>query len=148
MVPTTLASVLAAIGCLHVVWIFTPWPLQDAETLARTLVGEDSGQMPPDVPTALVGAALIGGAVLTLMVSEHIPGIGPERLRRLGIHVLAGVMFLRGLGGYFMNSDATSEFQTWNSALYSPLCIGLGLLAVTVGLAAPRRARELSPVTE
>lgn len=104
--------------------------------------------MPPDVPTALVSAALIGGSVLTLVINENIPGIGPEWLRRLGNYVLAGVMFLRGLGGYFMNSGATSEFQTWNSALYSPLCIGLGLLAVTVGPAATGRARDLSPVRE
>lgn len=92
------------------------------------------------------------GAHRRLRTHSHdqrdIPGIGPEWLRRLGIYVLAGVMFLRGLGRYFMNSGATSEFQTWKSALYSPLCIGLGLLAVTVGQAATGRARDLSSVRE
>ncbi|MFD9071404.1 DUF3995 domain-containing protein [Streptomyces lasiicapitis] len=145
VVPATPATALGGIGCLHFVWIFTPWPLPDVETFYRVIGGVESNETPSAVPTALVGTALVGGAVLTLMVNENIPGIGPEWLRRFGIYGLSGVMFLRGLGGYSMNSGATSEFQTWNSALYSPLCIGLGLLAGTVGLAATRRARRRPP---
>ena len=51
----------------------------------------------------------------------------------------AVVMFGRGAGGYLMNSGAAAEFRRWNSVLYSPLCLVLCLLAVSVAVAAIRR---------
>ncbi|MEU5287069.1 DUF3995 domain-containing protein [Streptomyces sp. NPDC020755] len=66
-----------------------------------------------------MGLGLIGGAVLTLMVNESIPAIGPDWLRLTGMYGLTAVLLARGVGGYFMNSGAASEFQQWNTVLYS-----------------------------
>lgn len=52
---------------------------------------------------------------------------------------LTAVLFARGVGGYFMNSGAASEFQQWNTVLYSPLCVALASLGGTVAVAASRR---------
>ncbi|MCX5206452.1 DUF3995 domain-containing protein [Streptomyces sp. NBC_00237] len=147
VVPATLATALTGIGGLHLLWTFTPWPLPDATTFSNLIGGEASGTMPPVAPTALVGSALIGSAALTLMVNETLPGVGPERLRRLGVYGLSGVMLLRGVGGYALNRGSTSGFRTWNSALYSPLCIGLGILAGTVAVSATRRAQATADDT-
>jgi hypothetical protein len=70
------------------------------------------------------------------MVNDTIPGIGPDWLQLTGTFGLALVMFARGTGGYLMNSGASAEFQRWNSALYSPLCLVLCLLSATVAVAA------------
>ena len=139
VVPGVLTIVLAAIGLLHFIWVFTPWPMHDAMTFTKTIAGVDDGEMPSGPSTALVGVALIGGAVLTLMVNGSIPSIGPEWLRLAGMFGLTAVLLTRGLGGYFMNSGAAVEFQRLNTFLYSPLCVALAALGGTVAVAASRR---------
>ncbi|WP_241518550.1 DUF3995 domain-containing protein [Streptomyces sp. CB03238] len=134
-----LAIALTAIGVLHFIWVFSPWPFKDVMTFTKTIGGSDDGVMPPVPSTVLVGLALIGGAVLTLMVNESIPGIGPAWLRLVGMYGLAVVLLTRGLGGYFMNSGAAIEFQRLNTFLYSPLCVALAALSGTVAVAASRR---------
>ncbi|WP_234346207.1 DUF3995 domain-containing protein [Streptomyces sp. NRRL F-5755] len=134
-----LAVVLAAIGVLHFIWAFSTWPMKDAVTFTKTIGGSDDGVMPSAPSTVLVGLALVGGAVLTLMVNESVPAIGPHRLRLVGMYGLAVVLLVRGLGGYFMNSGAAVEFQRLNSFLYSPLCVALGVLSGVVAIAASRR---------
>ncbi|ORT60994.1 hypothetical protein BKD26_05540 [Streptomyces sp. CB03238] len=137
--PMALAIALTAIGVLHFIWVFSPWPFKDVMTFTKTIGGSDDGVMPPVPSTVLVGLALIGGAVLTLMVNESIPGIGPAWLRLVGMYGLAVVLLTRGLGGYFMNSGAAIEFQRLNTFLYSPLCVALAALSGTVAVAASRR---------
>lgn len=144
MVRTVAAVVLAitlvAIGLLHFVWAFSPWPMKDAVTFTKTIGGSDDGVMPPRPSTILVGVALIGGGVLTLMVNESIPAIGPDWLRLVGMYGLTLVLLARGLGGYLMNSGAAGEFQRWNTVLYSPLCVALAALGGIVAVAASGRA--------
>ncbi|MGY4986247.1 DUF3995 domain-containing protein [Streptomyces nigrescens] len=139
LVPMVLAIVLTAIGLLHFIWAFSYWPMKDAITFTKTFAGTFDGKMPPAPITLLVGLALIGGAVLTLMVNESLPAIGPEWLRLVGMYGLTVVLLVRGLGGYFMNSGAAVEFQQLNTVLYSPLCVVLGSLGGIVAVAASRR---------
>ncbi|MFI7061645.1 DUF3995 domain-containing protein [Kribbella sp. NPDC050124] len=139
VVPVVLVFVLAVIGVLHFVWAVTPWPWRDKIAFTKAIYGSDSGELPPPPLSALVGAALLGSAVLTLMVSDAIPGIGPDWLQFTGMVGLALVMLGRGAGGYFMNAGRAAEFRRWNSVLYSPLCLGLFLLATVVAVSATAR---------
>ncbi|WP_234334753.1 DUF3995 domain-containing protein [Streptomyces sp. NRRL S-118] len=139
VVPVGLATVLTAAGVMHFIWAFSPWPMKDTVTFTKTIGGTDDGVMPSAASAMMVGLALFGGAVLTLMVNESIPSIGPDWLRLVGMYGLAGVLLARGVGGYFMNSGAAAEFQRWNSVLYSPLCVALGVLGGMVAVAASRR---------
>jgi hypothetical protein len=138
VIPLVLTVALAGIGVLHFIWAFTPWPMKDPRTFTRRIVGNDDGVMPSAPSALLVGVALFGGAVLTLMANESIPPIGPQWLRLVGMYGLALVLLARGVAGYFMNAGAV-EFQRWNSALYSPLCLALGALGGVVAVAASRR---------
>jgi hypothetical protein len=139
VIPLTLTLVLVAIGVLHLIWAFSPWPLGDKVTFTKRVVGNDSGEMPPAMLSALVGLAMMAGGVLTLMVNDSIPVIGPEWLRTVGIYGLAMTLLGRGLGGYFMNTGATVEFQRLNTVFYSPLCVVLGLLTGVVAMSASMR---------
>ncbi|MFI0712357.1 DUF3995 domain-containing protein [Streptomyces inhibens] len=84
-----LAITLIAIGVLHFIWAFSPWPFKDVVTFTKTIGGSDDGVMPPGPSAVLVGLALIGGAVLTLMVNGSIPDIGPRWLQSVGMYGLA-----------------------------------------------------------
>ncbi|MFG3506954.1 DUF3995 domain-containing protein [Streptomyces sp. NPDC047821] len=139
VVPTALTLALAAIGLLHFVWAFSPWPMKDAATFSRSIGGVDDDKMPPVASTLAVGLALFGGAVLTLMVNESLPAVGPDWLRLAGMYGLTVVLLARGLGGYFMNRRAPVEFQRLNTVLYSPLCVALGTLSAIVAVAATGR---------
>ncbi|MFF8289746.1 DUF3995 domain-containing protein [Streptomyces sp. NPDC016309] len=139
LAPGLLCFVVIAVGLLHFVWAFSPWPWSDPVTFTRTVGGTDDGRMPRALDSMLVGAALIGAGVLTLMVNGTIPGVGPDWLQLTGMFGFALVMFVRGAGGYLMNSGAPPEFQRWNSVLYSPLCLLLCLLSLIVAVAAVRR---------
>lgn len=99
VIPVVLTIVLITIGLLHFIWVFTPWPMKDAMTFTKTIGGSDDGRMPSAPSTVLVGLALIGGAVLTLMVNESIPAIGPNWLQLTGMYGLTAVLLARGLGG-------------------------------------------------
>ncbi|MEV6960367.1 DUF3995 domain-containing protein [Streptomyces sp. NPDC051207] len=138
LVPAVLTAALVVIGVLHLVWAFSPWPLDDEVSFSRTVLGSDSGEMPPPALSALVGLALIAGALLMLMVNRTVPAVGPAGLRTLAGYALVLVLLGRGLGGFLLNSGATDEFQRWNSALYSPLCVVLGLLGAVVMTAGRR----------
>ncbi|MEU8786615.1 hypothetical protein [Streptomyces sp. NPDC048637] len=72
-----LSIVLMAVGVLHFIWAFSPWPFKDVVTFTKTIGGSDDGVVPPGPSTFLVGLALIGGAVLTLMVKS--PSRGSAR---------------------------------------------------------------------
>ncbi|NGN65602.1 DUF3995 domain-containing protein [Streptomyces sp. A7024] len=139
LVPGLLTLILVVIGIFHFIWAATPWPWRDKVTFTKTIAGIDTGEMPPPLVTVLIGAALVGGGVLTLMVNGTLPKIGPDWLQLTGMAVLAAVMLVRGIGGYFMNAGAAAEFRHWNSVLYSPLCLVLCLLSTTVAVAAIRR---------
>lgn len=137
----TLAAVIltagmVAIGALHFIWAFSPWPLKDKVSFTKAVLGNESGVMPPPALSALVGVALLGGAVITLMTHESIPGIGPEWLRIAGSYGLGVVLLGRGVGGYAMARGADPEFQRLNAQVYSPLCIVLGLMSVAVAVSA------------
>ncbi|WP_231626720.1 DUF3995 domain-containing protein [Streptomyces apocyni] len=134
-----LTLTLVVIGVFHFIWAFTPWPWDDPVTFTKTIAGTDDGVMPPTLASVLVGVALIGSGVLTLMVNDTIPGIGPNWLQLTGLFTFAVVMFARGTGGYLMNSGAAAEFQRWNSTVYSPLCLVLCLLSLVVAVTALRR---------
>ncbi|MFC0599780.1 DUF3995 domain-containing protein [Streptomyces palmae] len=134
--------VLGAIGALHVLWAFAPWPFEDDAALAKTVLGNKDGELTV-TPAASVGMGLvlIGAGVLTLMVYGAIRAIGPAVLRKLAICALALGLLARGLGGFAMNSGQAEEFQDWNTALYSPLCVLLGALVTLVALPLIRPAR-------
>ncbi|WP_369395182.1 DUF3995 domain-containing protein [Streptomyces sp. CG1] len=131
-----LTAGLVAVGVLHFIWAVTPWPFKDKVAFTKALLGNASGTMPPPALSALVAVALLGGGVVTLMTVGTIPSVGPDWLCVAGSYGLTLVMLGRGIGGYFLNSGAASEFQRLNSKVYSPLCIALGLMSVAVAISA------------
>lgn len=124
------AVVLAAIGILHVVWGFSPWPAPSHRSLARYVWGR--GGMPSRAACLTVGIGLAIAAYGVLAVLGDLPDLGPHWLHVAGIWALASVLLLRGLAGPLLNLGAGREFARWNLIAYSPLCAALGLCVLTV----------------
>ncbi|MFE9676806.1 DUF3995 domain-containing protein [Streptomyces sp. NPDC006259] len=127
---TICAVVLAAIGVLHVVWGFSPWPARDRDELASFVFS--GPEMPSRTPCLAVGGALLIAAYGVLAVADLWPRVGPNWLYHVGIWVLASALLLRGIAGPLLNRGAGRRFARWNLIAYSPLCAVLGLCALVV----------------
>src|SRR5918992_680254 len=141
--------ILLFAGFLEIAWglNLTTWPLPDKRSLAETVVNVPVEQLPPGWTTVGLGALIaIGGVVVLGRI-----GIFPRRLPRwpftLGIWVVAAGLLLRGFNGLSESglfvSAAPTGYAHWDAALYSPMCLFLGLLCLLIALSpTPRRPRN------
>ncbi|MFF3326349.1 DUF3995 domain-containing protein [Streptomyces sp. NPDC002889] len=139
----TAAVGLGAVGALHGIWTFSPWPLASRAEFARTVVGVAEADLPTPELTAAVAAALGAASYVIAARADLVPQVRPRRLVRQGVWGVAGVLLLRGSIG-LVSSALTSrptDFTRWDLALYSPLCLALGGLTAYVAAStrAPRR---------
>lgn len=135
------AAVLALVSVQHVIWVFSPWPLADEETLARVVVGVPVDRR-PDAPLTLGIALLLAlAALLVAAGAGWVRSVGPRWVHRWGLRIVAAVLLLRGLAGFVSSGAAVAglvdtavpaDFLRADLALYSPLCVLLGLGTVLV----------------
>jgi hypothetical protein len=138
----TAAVGLGAVGALHGIWTFSPWPLAGRADFARTVVGVAEADLPSPELTAAVAVALGAASYVVAAQADLVPRVRPRRWARRGVWGVAGVLLLRGAAG-LVSSGLTSrptDFTRWDLALYSPLCLALGGLTAYVA-ASPRETR-------
>ncbi|MGW3151241.1 DUF3995 domain-containing protein [Streptomyces sp. NPDC001177] len=137
---------LASAGLMHVVWIFSPWPLASRTDYARTVVGVAEADLPSAPLTATVAALLFLAAYLVAVRSTAVPPALPGWMNRSGPWVAATMLLGRGLIGTVVSAldltDAPSDYTRWDLRLYSPLCLLLGGLSLYVAKAAMSRKEE------
>ncbi|MFE9446182.1 DUF3995 domain-containing protein [Streptomyces sp. NPDC006602] len=139
----TAAVGLGAVGALHGIWTFSPWPLASRAEFARTVVGVAEADLPTPELTAAIAAAFGAASYAIAAQADLAPQLRPRRLVHQGVWGVAGVLLLRGAAG-LVSSGLTSrptDFTRWDLALYSPLCLALGGLTAYVAAStrAPRR---------
>lgn len=139
----TAAVGLGAVGALHGIWTFSPWPLADRADFARTVVGVAEADLPTPELTAAVAAALGAAAYVVAARADLVPQLPPRRVMRQGVWGVAGVLLLRGSIGLVSSAltGRPTDFTRWDLALYSPLSLALGGLTAYVAAStrAPRR---------
>jgi hypothetical protein len=139
----TSAAVLGAIGVLHAVWAFTPWPLDSAAQFADTVVGVGEDELPTPPMDFAVAGLLVAASGLVLGAAGATRRYGPSWVYSAGTWTVAGVLGVRGLGGLvtsgFELGRGTDSFRHWDLVLYSPLCVALGALTAHVALRTRRR---------
>ena len=123
---------LGAIGVLHAVWaVGSTWPFSNKERLSQVVWGAPASTFPSSAATWAV-VILIGIAVLVLTGQAGLWGARiPGWVFSLGSWGIAAVLILRALrfGGAAIGSDAIN--RTWELALFTPLCLVIGVLCVT-----------------
>ncbi|MEU8773355.1 DUF3995 domain-containing protein [Streptomyces sp. NPDC048606] len=123
------ATGLIAAGALHVVWVFTPWPLGSAAEFAETVVGVTEDRL-PSVPLTLGVAGALGAAGYTVLsAGRTVPVVGPRKLNRIGVWTLAGVLAARGAQGLIHSGlalgNSPAAYRRRDLSVYSPLCLAL-----------------------
>ncbi|CCH30761.1 DUF3995 domain-containing protein [Actinosynnema sp. NPDC047251] len=127
------ALALVAIGGLHVVWAFSPWPLRSREEFASRVVGVPTDRLPSRGLTLAVAGLLAVAAYLVAARGGLVGAPGPAWLTVAGAAGVAAVMLLRGAGGLVSSARQDTEFARLDLRIYSPLCLGL---AAATGLVA------------
>ncbi|MGW6441497.1 DUF3995 domain-containing protein [Lentzea sp. NPDC055074] len=129
------SAVLLAVGVLHVVWTFSPWPLRTREEFARRVVDVPVDKLPTPGMTLVVALLLVVAGYLVVGEAALLAVPGPAWLPAVGTGVVAAVLLLRGAAGLVMSFRRDTEFARLDRRYYSPLCLALaGSCAVLVAL--------------
>jgi hypothetical protein len=119
------AGVLVLVGALHVLWVFSPWPLRSREEFARRVVDVPPEEL-PSAGLTLAVAVLLGVAAYLVVGRAGLVGVpGPAWLTAVGTAGVAAVFLLRGAGGLAVSSRRSTEFARLDLRVYSPLCLAL-----------------------
>lgn len=123
-------AALAGIAAMHAAWALGwRWPGHDDESLAERVVGAGA-EFPPE-PVVWFLAGLLGAAAAVVAAV----GSGQrERPLRAATWSVAGVLLVRGAASIPIDLIGTleTEYARLDLAVYSPLCLALGLGAAIV----------------
>ncbi|MEU4445587.1 DUF3995 domain-containing protein [Actinosynnema sp. NPDC050801] len=128
------AGLLVLVGALHVLWIFSPWPLRSREEYARRVVGVPMDRLPSAGLTLAVALALGLAAYLVIGRADLVGVPGPSWLPVVGTAGVAAVFLLRGAGGFVVSSRRSTEFARLDLRVYSPLCVALAAACAVVAI--------------
>ncbi|MGQ0839039.1 DUF3995 domain-containing protein [Actinokineospora sp.] len=130
------AVALVLVGALHVVWMFSTWPVQTRAEFARRVVDVPEERLPSPPLTGAVAFLLFAGGYLVAARAGIVGGVGPDWLVPAGAATVAAVLLLRGLSGLAVSARRDTEFAWWDLRIYAPLCVVLGGLCAAVALGA------------
>jgi hypothetical protein len=131
----TIAVVLFTLAVLHLYWAFGGmWPGRDGEELARLVVGGPIGlRMPSAAACVAVAVVLFVAAGLVLAAQGLLALPISMAWARVATFGVAGVLSVRGLGGFFETRLRPvilgTPYARLNVIAYSPLSLALGLSA-------------------
>ena len=131
VIGVALGAVYAVLAALHVLWAFGgAWG-------AGAAIPEIGGRprfVPSPLATLAVAVALAGAAIVVLARAELILSAAPPWASRWPAAALGAAFVLRSIGDFrlvgLFKSVTGTRFARWDTRLYSPLCLLLGLGAL------------------
>jgi len=131
MVAICLAVVFTVLGLFHVYWASG---LSTGSSVAIPEVNGRAAFRPSRVATLLVAAALFSAGYVVLVRGGQVSSPLTPGLARLGTGVIGTLFVLRAIGefrlvGFFKRVRGTA-FARWDTALFSPLSLAIGLAAL------------------
>ena len=128
-----LIAIFAALSALHVFWA------AGGRAGSVVAVPRHNGEAlftPSPLATVVVAVALVVAALVTAAAAGWLGRGTPMRIGRPLACVLALVFLLRALGDFryvgFFKSLGDDPFRSWDTWLFSPLCLAIALAALTV----------------
>jgi hypothetical protein len=131
------------IAAFHVVWVFSPWPLDTWSDWNRTVAGSTDTAERAGIGWAAACLGVTGlmmcAAYIVAVGADLVPRWGPPWLFPLGAWGVVAVLITRGLLGFALGPSSTLPFHDWNLYLFSPLCLVLAILSAFACDLAPAR---------
>jgi hypothetical protein len=131
LVASALAAIFAVLSALHIAWALGGRLASGA--VIPVVAGKPA--FAPSPAATLVVAGLLAAAALVVLVRAGLllPRF-PPLLASVACSTLGAILVLRGIGefrlvGLFKSIRGTT-FAHWDTWLYSPLALGLGLAAI------------------
>ena len=130
-----MALLLLAIGLLHVYWAF------GGRWASRVVIPEIGGSLafqPPITATVVVAFALFVAAALVTgqlgLWGNHFPGW----IFQVASWVMGAVFLIRAIGDFrlvgFFKKVCDTRFASWDTRLFSPLCLFIGLVMILLAV--------------
>jgi len=136
ILAASLIAVFVALAALHVFWAAGGHAGGGAaipRTAGRALF------TPSPLATLAVAGALVAAALVTGAAAGWLGRGAPLRVGRPLAYALAVVFALRAMGDFryvgFFKSLGDDPFRSWDTWLFSPLCLLIALAALTVASA-------------
>ncbi len=126
-------AVFGAIAALHAVWAAGgAWPFRDRQGMADVVWGDAVSTFPSPAATLAV-TVLLGAAALLVLGRGGVWGRWvPRWVFSAGTWTVAAVLFLRTIFYWPASIGSDAINADWELALFSPLCLVLGLLCAIV----------------
>jgi hypothetical protein len=133
ILAAALIAIFVALSALHVFWAAggrAGGGVAIPRTAGRALFA------PSPLATLAVAAALVAAALVTAAAAGWLGRGMPFRLGRPLAYVLALVFLMRALGDFryvgIFKSLGDDPFRTWDTWLFSPLCLTIAVAAFMV----------------
>ncbi len=128
-----LAIIFAAIALLHIYWALGG---STSDMAAIPTVGGKQAFAPSAFATAMVAAAFVMAMLVVLGQIGFLGEFIPHWIFRVGTFGISVIFLLRAIGefrlvGFFKTLTGT-PFAYWDTWLYSPLCLGIAIIAFIV----------------
>jgi hypothetical protein len=134
IVGVVLVTAFLVLAAVHVYWAFGGrW----GASVAVPRVDDKPAFRPGRTATLVVAGLLVAAAVIIAVRSRITPGEGASlQLARLGAWTLGAVFTLRAVGNFhtfgFFKAVRDSAFARYDTLLFSPLCMAIGLACLLV----------------
>ncbi|MDQ1911417.1 DUF3995 domain-containing protein [Paenibacillus sp. GD4] len=130
--------ILFAVSGIHLYWMAGG---RKGALAAIPSIGSEAVFRPTKIATGIVAGALAVAGLFVLQLGGAVPGllVFPGWFMNYGGWTLALVFLIRAVGDFrwvgFMKQRRGSVFARWDTLLYSPLCLFLGLCLISIMLA-------------
>ena len=139
LIAFILISIFLFLVGIHVYWAFGgKW---GENSVIPTTNQEEKAVMPGIIPTLIVALGFLCFAFIVLVDVTEISTNMPAWLTliyRYGLWVIAGIFILRSIGDFryigFFKKIKDTPFGKSDTKYFSPLCLLIGLLALTLRL--------------
>lgn len=129
-----LSSIFFALGLIHFNWV-----VGGTFGFAQSLPANENGKRllnPKKIDSALVGMCLTAFGMFYLFKSGLIAYNLPEWIMTYGSWIIPIIFLLRAIGEFnyfgFYKRVKTTDFAKWDTKLFSPLCLAIGVLGIII----------------
>lgn len=136
IIATILSLIFFMLSGIHFYWLFGgKWALKN---VIPTKIGDTSTFTIPSIATGLVAIFLFLFGFFYLLKLGVVEFTLPERIISFISWMIPIIFLLRAIGEFkyvgFFKSVKTTEFGKWDTILFSPLCLAIGVSGITLNL--------------